>query len=74
MENFKPGLVMFVSCGRQITEEKKNSDVKPLCGMIMSQTYLSMMSANYVTDSGSGVAQYKKLRVRGLGSRSKSKR
>jgi len=30
-------------------------------------TNLSMMSANYVMDAGSGVAQYKKLRVRGLG-------
>jgi len=35
-----------------------------------------MISANYVTDASSGVAQHKKLRFRGLGrgSRSKSKR
>jgi len=55
---------MFVSCGRQITYEKENSDVKPLRGK-MYVTNLSMLSANYVTDAGSGVAQYKKLRVRG---------
>jgi len=45
MENFKPGLVIFVSCSRLITSEKKNSDVKPLRGKIMPQK--AMMSANY---------------------------
>jgi len=68
---------MFVSCGRQITYEKENSDVRPLRGKIMSQTYpWWLMSAHYVADAGSGesgVAQYKKLRVRGLGRRSRSK-
>jgi len=31
MENFKLELVMFVSCGRQITEEQENLSVAKLC-------------------------------------------
>jgi len=59
MENFKPGMVMFISYGRQIIH-KENFDVKPIHGKITSQTRnLSMMSANYITNAASVVAQYK---------------